>query len=139
MLSENLTLVDNAGSLTNVGSTGSREYRLVYQPGADGSTLRRFAATANTLRSELRIAHQQVGKGFNQRTRTVVQKILTKVDQDTSLTGGVIPRSTVGLTIDRPTNMGGIVTDAILKSEVGYIIALAIVTANLDSLFNLEA
>lgn len=139
MLDENLTLTDQGTGLANVGSTGSREYRLVAPSGADGATLRRYAAGVNSTRSELRIAHQLTGKGFAQRTRTLVQKITTKVDQDTSLTGGIVPRATVGFTWDRPTNMGSIYTDAILKSEIGYILALIITSGNIDKLINLEA
>lgn len=139
MLDENLTLADNAASLTNCGSTGSREFRLVAPPGADGSTLRRFAATAMTSRMEMRIAHSLTGKNWNSRTRTLVQNIFTKVDQDTDATGGVIPRATVGLTIDRPSNMGSIVTDAIVESMIGYIIAVVITAGNNEKLFNLEA
>jgi hypothetical protein len=139
MLDENLTVTDMGTGLANVGSTGSREFRLVAPPGADGSTVRRYAPTSMTSRSELRIAHQITGKNWNQRTRTLVQKIFTKIDQDTDVTGGVIPRATVGITYDRPSNMGSIYTDAILKSEIGYILALFLTSGNIDKLINLEA
>jgi hypothetical protein len=138
MLSENLTLTDGGALGTNIGATGSRAFNLVANS-FDGSALRRYATTATTDRMELLVRHALSGKGFSQRTRSNIKFSFTKVNQDTSLTGGIIPSVSSSWTLDRPTNMGSITTDALCTSLTAYLAAMLLTSGMMASLYNLES
>jgi hypothetical protein len=138
MLDENLAIVANGTGISNVGSSSSLTFALVAS-GAEGNTLRRVAATANTSRKEYLIRHSQTGKNFAARTRTNLLYIFKKMDQDTSTTGLIIPSATVSVTIDRPTNMAGIITDNVIADMVGTHVGLLTTSGILTKLANLES
>jgi hypothetical protein len=106
--------------------------------GTDGASVRRPADTANTTRLELLIRHQITGKGWNERLRSNFQIRQTKMDQDTSLTGGVTPSGTVSMTWDRPNKMGSIITDVHMKNNVGYLVQLMLTAGNAAAFLNQE-
>jgi len=138
MLSENLTLTDGGALGTNIGATGSRAFNLVANS-FDGSALRRYAATATTDRMELLVRHALAGKGFSQRTRSNIKFTYTKVNQDTSTTGGIVPSVSSSWTLDRPTNMGTITTDALCTSLTAFMCAMLLTSGMMASLYNLES
>jgi len=138
MLDENLTVADNAALGTNIGATGSRVFALVANP-LDGSALRRYAATATTNRMELLVRHSLQGKGFSQRTRSNIKMTYTKVDQDVTTSGGIIPACSVNWSLDRPTNMGSVTTDALCTSLSAYLCAILLTSGTLAKLYNLES
>jgi hypothetical protein len=138
MLDENLTLTDGGALGTNIGGTGSRAFALVANP-LDGSALRRYAATATTDRMELLVRHALQGKGFSQRTLSNIKFTYTKVNQDTSTTGGVVPSVSASWSLNRPTNLSSITTDALCTSLSAYLVALLVGSGNMAKLYNLES
>lgn len=138
MLAEDLTLVDNGALGTNIGANGSRAYARVFST-LDGTTQRRYAASANTDRTEFLIRHSQTGKGFAARTLSNIKWTYTKVNQDVATTGGIIPTASVNWSLNRPTNMSAITTDALMTSLTAYLIALLLTSGNMARLYNLES
>jgi hypothetical protein len=138
MLAEDLTIVDNGALGTNIGSTGSRAFARVFST-LDGTTQRRYAAGANTDRMEFLIRHSQTGKGFAARTLSNIKWTYTKVNQDTSTTGGIIPTASVNWSLNRPTNMASITTDALMTSLTAYLVALLTTSGNMARFYNLES
>jgi hypothetical protein len=138
MLDENLALVANGTGISNVGSSSSLTFALVAS-GVEGNTLRRVAATANSSRKEYLIRHSVTGKNFAARLRTNLLFRFSKVDQDTSTTGGIIPICNVGVTIDRPINLVSIITDAVVADMVGTHVGLLTTSGILTKLANQES
>jgi hypothetical protein len=138
MLPEDLTIVDNGALGTNIGATGSRAFARVFSS-LDGTTMRRYAATATTDRMEFLIRHSLSGKGYSQRTMSNIKFIYTKVNQDVSTTGGIIPSASVNWSINRPTNMSAITTDALVTSMSSYLVALLLTSGYMSRLHNLES
>jgi hypothetical protein len=101
-------------------------------------SVRRIAATATTTRQELKIKHSERGAGYKARIRSEVRLDYQKLDQDTSLTGGVIPSESVYLVIDRPVQSGGAITDTITKNNIGAVLDVILTSGQLDKLLNLE-
>jgi hypothetical protein len=137
MLDANLTVVDSHSSLTLPGALGSKVYNQVVSVDPSQS-IRRIAATATTTRQELLIKHTQKGTGFNARIRTEVRVDYKKLDQDTTLTGGVVPSESIYLVIDRPLQSGGAITDTVTKNNVGACLDVVLTSGALDKLLNLE-
>jgi hypothetical protein len=138
MLTSDLTVVDNQGSVTLPGGAGSLTFALV-AGGGGTSSLRRVAATANTTPQELRISHTEVGKGFARRLRSLIQARITKNDAVLTSTGGIVPSISVSLTIDRPMNMGVYVTDQNVKDLLGQVFDVVTRSGQLAKLFNQES
>jgi hypothetical protein len=137
MLTADLAVVDNHASLTLPGALGSKTYNQVTSTDPTQS-VRRIAATATTTRQELKIKHTERGSGFNARIRSEVRIDYTKLDQDTSLTGGVVPSESVYLVIDRPVQSGGAITDTITKNNIGACLDVVLTSGAIDKLLNLE-
>jgi len=138
MLAENLTVSATASSLANIGTQSGTVFALVAL-GADGSTRRRVAATALTDRQEILIRHQITGKGWLERARMNLRVDLSKINQDTSLTGGVTPSASVSVTIDRPLKMAAIMTDVAINNAVGFAIQMFLTAGNIAAFHNQEA
>jgi hypothetical protein len=138
MLAENLTLSATAGSLTNIGTLSAQVFALTHPAAVDG-TNRRVAATAMTDRYEMMIRHQITGKNHAERHRMLLKFIYSKMNQDTSLTGGIRPSASASFSFDRPTQMSAIVTDAVMKELLGFAMGVMIASGNAASFFNMEA
>jgi hypothetical protein len=138
MLAENLTISDSTSGINNIGAGGSRLFALVAL-GADGSSVRRPADTAMTTRLEMMIRHQITGKGYAERFRSNFLFKQTKLDQDTSVTGGITPSASVSMTWDRPSKMGSIITDVHMKNMVGYLVQLMLTSGNAAAFLNQES
>jgi hypothetical protein len=138
MLTADLTVLDNHAGLTLQGSLGSKVYAQVAALLAN-STLRRIAATASTTPQELTIGHSFTGgTGFKQRIRSVVRTSYRKVDQDTTLTDGVIPSMSTQLVIDRPVQSAGAITDTITINTLMALIDVVLTSGQLAKLLNQE-
>jgi hypothetical protein len=138
MLTADLSVTDNGTGLTNVGGAGALTFALVANP-ADGSTLRRVAATASTTPQEIAISHSTSGKGLTKRNRTLVKATHTVVNVDTTTTGGVAPSASVYIVFDYPPNLSAHITDQIKKNLAGQIIGVIQPSGALAKLFNLES
>jgi hypothetical protein len=138
MLAEDLTLSATAGSLSNIGTLSAQVFSLVHPAAVDG-TNRRVAATAMTDRYEMMIRHQLTGKSFAERHRMLLKFIYTKMNQDTSVTGGIKPSASVSFSFDRPSQMSALVTDAVMKELLGFAMAVMLTTGNAAKFFNMEA
>lgn len=140
MLTADLTVTSN-GSATKPGGAGATVYALVSDPSTSpGQVLRRVAATSTTTPQELKVAHQITGKGqFGQMRRSLVRFDLKKINVDLSTVGGVIPRASVQLVIERPVYSGGQITDAEVNTLVGSLIDVVTASGQLAKLLNAEA
>lgn len=138
MLTADQTLVSNRASQTLPGSDASDVYAQV-MTSEPATVLRRVAATASTTPQELKITHTQTGgTGFKRRHRSVLRVTHTDLTKDTDLTGGVIPSAAWTLTLDRPVISDGAITDAILKTMLGHIMDILLISGQLDKFLNLE-
>lgn len=137
MLTADLSVTDN-GSVTNIGGVGALTFALVSSL-LNGANKRRVAATAGTTPQEIDISHSQSGKGFSLRTRTLIKATQTFANADTSTTGGIIPSVSAYIVIDRPMNMGAIVTDQIVKNLAGQLIGVLVPSGQFAKLLNLES
>lgn len=135
MLTADLVVTDS-GSATKPGVLGAKTFALVISDSA--GTLRRIAATALTTPQEFAIKSQFQGSGWKQRCRTAVSSSYTRIDTDTSLTGGVTPTTKVTLTIDRPVISNGYIVAADIKNLVGQVIDALTVSGQLDKILNAE-
>jgi hypothetical protein len=138
MLSANLTVVDSHSSLTLPGSIGSVVYNQVAW-NITNQILRRVAATANTTPQELLIAHAVTGKGFAARIRSLVKGTYRDLTKDLAETGGIVPSVSVGVTIDRPVQSDGAITDTIIKNVVGAVLDVILTSGALAQLLNQES
>lgn len=138
MLDENLTLTDGGALGTNIGATGSRVFALVASS-LEGSALRRYAAGATSDRMEVLVRHALQGKGFAQRTLTNIKWTYSKVNQDVSTTGGIIPTVSSSWSLNRPTNLSAVTTDALCTSLTAYLCAMLLTSGTMAKLYNLES
>jgi hypothetical protein len=137
MLNADLTVVDNHASLTLPGALGSKVYAQIASA-VNNETKRRIAATANSTPQTLRVSHTTSGVGFRARIRSLVRQEYSKIDQDTTLTDGVIPSCTAYLVIDRPVQSAGAITDTIVKNVIGALLDVILTSGQLDKLLNQE-
>jgi hypothetical protein len=137
MLPSDLTVIDNA-SVTNIGGAGSLTFAQVFSD-LTGSVRRRVAATAGTTPQVIDLSHSQSGKGYGLRTRTLIKATYTAANVDTTTTGGIVPSASAYLVLDRPMNMGAIITDQILKNLVGQVIGVLVPSGQFAKILNLES
>jgi len=138
MFTSDLTVVDNHASLTLPGALGSKVYPQIPWPSAT-ATARRIAATAGSTPQLLVIGHEVRGTGFRARIRSLIQHRYSKIDQDTSLTDGVIPSMTWGLTLDRPVQSASAITDAVIGNNLGALLDVILTSGALAKFLNQEA
>lgn len=136
MFSNDLTVVDNHAALTLPGALGSKVYAQIAWPAP--ATARRIAATASTTQQLLVISHEVKGIGFKSRIRSLISHRYTKLDQDTSLTDGVVPSMTWNLTCDRPLQSAGAITDAIVGNNLGALLDVILTSGALAKFLNQE-
>lgn len=139
MLSSDLTVTGNAGSITLPGDTGATTFSQI-TPGTNGTTFqRRVAATAGTTPETLVIGHTLSGSGFAQRLRTLVRMDYKALNTDIADTGGVTPSFSAYFVLDRPVQSGSAITDTILKRQIGRLLHVLLASGQLDKLLNQEA
>lgn len=139
MLTADLSVTSNAGSITLPGSSGATTFAQITGTGNSSSIVRRVAATANTTPQTLTIGHTVNGTGFNQRCRSVVRMDYKAVNTDIADTGGVTPSASAYLVLDRPIQSGGAITDTVLKTLLGGLLHVLVASGQLDKLLNQEA
>jgi len=137
MLTPDLVITDS-GSVTKPGAEGAKTYAQVASP-LDGKTLRRIAANATTIPHEVTISHTLSGSAFKQRCRTLVRADLTRLDTDTSLTGGVTPSAAGYFVLDRPIQSNGYITSAHLDTLMSVVVDILLVSGQWAKLLNREA
>lgn len=138
MLTADQTLVSNRASQTLPGSDASDVFNQV-ATNEPGTILRRVQATASTTPQELRTIHSLTGgTGFKRRIRNVVRNTYSDWNADPTETGDVVPSASVTLTIDRPQNSGGAITDTIVKNLLGQVMDLLLISGQLDKFLNSE-
>lgn len=136
MLTADLTIVDNHGSITLGGSRGSKVYALVSSDAT--GVKRREAATAVSTPFVLTTKSSTSGSGYNQRQRTLVRHDYSDLTTNLDLTGGVIPSSAVQLTIDLPVRSNGAITAAKVKDQVYALLDVLVTSGQLDKILNQE-
>jgi hypothetical protein len=138
MLTADLTVVDNHAGLTLAGALGSKVYAQV-NPQSANTTLRRIAATANTTPQEMSIGHQLTGgTGYRQRIRSALRFTYRKVDQDTTLTDGVIPGMSAQFVLDRPVLSAGAISDVVLINVTMALIDVLLTSGQFAKFLNQE-
>lgn len=137
MLTQDLTVTSNAGSITLPGSSGATTFAMITNL-VGSTTKRRVAATAGTTPQTLSIGHSKAGTGFKQRTRSVVRMDYVANNTDIADTGGVTPSASAYLVLDRPVQSGGAITDTILKTMLGGLLHVILASGQLDKLLNEE-
>lgn len=137
MLTSNFTATSGS-TATKPGTTGARIFNLVAN-GPDGSTLRRYAATASTVPLTMQVKHSRSGKNFKERIRSVIRFDVQKLDSDLTLTEGVIPSASAYLVIDRPARSAGFIINAQIDDLVGWVLDTVTQSGILASLYNEEA
>jgi len=137
MLTSDLTVVDNHASLTLPGTLGSKVYNQVATV-ANNASKRRIAATAGTTPQEIEISHEIKGTGFKARIRTMIRHKYTKVNQDTTLTEGVVPSASATLTFDRPVQSAGAITDVTFTDQIGALLDVVLTSGALAKILNQE-
>lgn len=138
MITADITLVANRAAQTLPGSDAGDVFNQVatVEP---GTTLRRVAATAATTPQELKVTHTETGgTGFKRRYRSVVRNVFTDNTTDPAETGDVVPSVALTLTLDRPANSGGAITDVIIKNLLGQVMDFLLISGNLDKFLNRE-
>lgn len=139
MLSSDLALVSNRASQTLPGSAASTTFAQITGSGSSQAIVRRVAATALTTPQTFTISHENRGTGFNQRLRTLIQNKRVYNNTDLADTGGVVPSFTWNLTLDRPVNSGGVVTEAHLLDALGQLMDSLLISGNLTRILSQEA
>lgn len=137
MLTADLTVTSNAGSITLPGSSGATTFAQI-GGGSTDAIVRRVAATANTTPQTLKTQHSVSGTGFKQRIRTLVRMDYQANNTDIADTGGVTPSASCYLVFDRPVQSGGAITDAIFKTMLGGLLHVVLASGQLDKLLNQE-
>lgn len=137
MLTADLSVTSNAGSITLPGSAGATTFAQVTGP-LGTEIVRRVAATANTTPQTLKTSHQTKGTGFKQRVRSVVRMDYSALNTDISDTGDVVPTASCYLVLDRPLQSGGAITDTILKTMLGGLLHVLLASGQLDKILNQE-
>lgn len=138
MLTADLTVTSNASAITLPGDTGATTFAQITGPSGN-QIKRKVAATAGTTPEVLTIAHEETGKGFAKRTRSVAKIEYTANNTDIADTGGIVPSFSVGFTLNRPVNSAGAITDAILKRQIGRLLHVLLAAGQLDKFLNQEA
>jgi hypothetical protein len=139
MLTANLNVTSNAGSITLPGNVGVTVFAQITGTGNSTSILRRVSATAGTTPQTLTIGHTLAGTGFNQRLRSVVRMDYKALNTDIADTGGVTPTASFYSVLDRPIQSGGAITDAIIQNLIGGQIHVIVASGQLAQLMNQEA
>lgn len=138
MLTADLTVTSNAGSITLPGSAAATTFAQITGP-VGTSIVRRVAATANTTPQTLTIGHTSSGTGFATRIRSVVRMDYKALNTDIADTGNVTPSASCYLVLDRPYQSGGAITDAIIKTMLGGLFHVFNAAGQLDKILNQEA
>jgi hypothetical protein len=113
------------------GTAGDKVYNYINQP-TPQSTLRRVASTAGTAPDRLTVSHRQTKKGL-----VTTDEHLVRVDEqfnDPVLGSGDF---SAWLVIKAPRGTS-VVTTALIKSQVGRVIAAWMVAGNADKILNGE-
>jgi hypothetical protein len=136
MFSSDLAVVDNHAALTLPGVLGAKTYPQIAWPAP--ATARRIAATSGTTPQVLIISHEVKGVGFRARIRSLISHRYSKLDQDPSLTDGVVPSMTWNLTCDRPLQSAGAITDAIILNNLGALLDVILTSGATAKFLNQE-
>lgn len=138
MLTADLTVTSNAGTITLPGDTGATVFAQITGP-SGASIKRKVAATANTTPEILTIGHTESGSGFKRRLRSMIKLENTFNNTDVADTGGVTPSFGFHCVLDRPIQSGGVITDAIVTRQIARVLHVLLASGQLTKFLNQEA
>jgi hypothetical protein len=132
MLASDQTLVSNRSSQTLPGADSSLVYAEVLS-GSLAKSARQVTAVALTTPKKLIIEQRNSGSGLSARRAVVVRHEYSDLSADPALYGGVVPQSAVTVTINFPA-VGSAITAAIIKTQIGVLMDLLLISGNTDAL-----